>query len=726
MDESSRFSLSFDDLTPLDRTYTGGAEMHELQQSESTLLGRSVTPVSARPSTVSGPAKKIGQIALKGAKYAAFGIGGLIGGSIALTGAITVAAVYVATSPISSCCLAIIHKHKLSRNKQRLTAILQEKLTLLAANKPEGASSRSISERHPEPIREVSVGKELQDIESRLHLLTAGENHIRAQIAKNRRNIVASCITFLPVVGHLTAGVYMKYKNPDAQGAGDAVLQSCIPEGTHLIRSQFYRLNNSAKKNEYIGHAEEAGTWNMPESTWGEKITVPVMRLPGSPSSLSGMEWSCDSGPIDYTKPTMVLFHATSETATDLSDRAQFYRNLGFNIIAVTMGGYPGSDEGVRTSEVSSYQDANAVMEYLKEKGATDVAVQGLSVGGSLAFAAADLHPDIVKYVIAEQTFTNFEEVASNWFKNLHLPEFIARGAARSTFVKGEIVPGVFKDGKPYTTDGGDNVGKASRLQCPVFAVKAGNDAMMGRAKQKGEFSRDFADDLLDARYGEAHNESTNRLVVEGRHCQNVVSKDSNRHEVEPLVAQLCEAFSLDFLIKKELLTYLRWSAGVLSDEEPDQTQMSAVVRKYPQFFSADGGMIMNSVFHSHPSLGNDLQFMLAAVKIDPQNLRYAGPAMRENISLLGAAVKKDTSGTVLQHIDPDIRKKNNRVINEAITATAPENLPALILLLCGPSGPIPPEDEQKYPYRHDESFKESVLEEDPDLINRFPPEIDV
>ncbi len=385
----------------------------------------------------------------------------------------------------------------------------------------------------------------------------------RHKLKKQMQQAFTSTFYLIPFVGVAAAAAYLKATTPDIQdtgvhGAIEALAQQLFEGRQKMIQGMLYQLNgktltqrdqmyaqerraaqralppNHPDKNKPIErqyysvvipqlikqhlHAKE--TPIVVERGDGEQHHLHAYTYPANRQNLEG-----SSRHLDLTKPTVVIFHGNAQLAENMFLQAKTYIDAGFNVVTATMGGYPGSDESIQTSEVSTYQDAHAIMNYLKSQGVTDVIVHGTSVGGSLAFAAAELHPDLVKVVIADQTFNRAKDVAANLIRNkidrgFFVPSSLVRGAVGAGFPVGEVVPGVYtREGAPYLTDGLNNARKAAVIQAEVIAIKSSRDIFMGRVGDQTQgYQENFADDLIRARYPQGV--SPEHLIpFDGEHC---------------------------------------------------------------------------------------------------------------------------------------------------------------------------------------------------------------
>jgi len=108
------------------------------------------------------------------------------------------------------------------------------------------------------------------------------------------------------------------------------------------------------------------------------------------------------------------------ETMFYESQWLDFYLSQGFSVFLFNYSGY-GRSQGFPTPS-ALLADGNAVLEYLRRRGYTQVAVHGRSIGGIVACELAQAHPDLVKLLIADRTFSSLATVAKylygNWAVN--------------------------------------------------------------------------------------------------------------------------------------------------------------------------------------------------------------------------------------------------------------------------------------------------------------------
>lgn len=356
------------------------------------------------------------------------------------------------------------------------------------------------------------------------------QNNIKIENAKFYRHekviiFVASFFAVIPLVGVFMAGYFLKkhlvnIKETGIRGAFEAITQIFFSFLYRIVQKAFFPLsqidfktfNLKYKKLEIVEALSKKTAFL--KKIQGREFLISIKRenkrteLPIITAPAKDKEFS-------YSEPLMVIFHGNFSTAFELEAYAKFYQNCGLHVVIVSMAGYPGTfDMKTETNEISSCQDVYSSLSFLRKKGAKKIGVHGSSIGGTRALIAAELFPRLVRLVIADQTFDNIKNVTANHFNNMKspLPSCFVRGLAGTAFIAGEAVPGVLDhDGKPYKTDGFDNLRKVALLRerakegsvCDLFAIRSSHDHLMTRMNAKKE---DFAESLVIARYGKKKN----------------------------------------------------------------------------------------------------------------------------------------------------------------------------------------------------------------------------
>ena len=257
---------------------------------------------------------------------------------------------------------------------------------------------------------------------------------------------------------------------------------------------------------------------------------------------------------VDKSKPTMVVFHGNGGTGDDMCQTANYYKELGWNVVTVTMGGYPGSDEGLRTTEATTIQDTKAVLDHLKkEHGVTTIGVHGYSIGGSLAINATRLSPD-VKLVVADRTFTTARNVGGNLVRNLFgivskkvAPEGATKSVVGTVFPKGKSVPGVSEGIK---TNGLNNIESVENFNGHFVSVGGTNDFLMQKHGKGDETN--FATELQGAHKPRDSSTISKSFLTDQEHHDPDFTDLSNVAEVTVNIRDKIQGALLDLAIKDE------------------------------------------------------------------------------------------------------------------------------------------------------------------------------
>jgi len=104
------------------------------------------------------------------------------------------------------------------------------------------------------------------------------------------------------------------------------------------------------------------------------------------------------------------------ETMAYESHWLDFYLSQGCNVFLFNYSGF-GRSQGHPTPNTLA-SDGNAVIEFLRRRGFTQIGVHGRSIGGITACSLARAHPDVVKILVADRTFSTLAKAATHTFGN--------------------------------------------------------------------------------------------------------------------------------------------------------------------------------------------------------------------------------------------------------------------------------------------------------------------
>jgi len=102
------------------------------------------------------------------------------------------------------------------------------------------------------------------------------------------------------------------------------------------------------------------------------------------------------------------------ETMVFESQWLDFYLSQGCSIFLFNYSGFGRS--GGQPSPATLASDGDAVIKFLVQRGAKQIGVHGRSIGGIAACHLAARHPDVIRYLVADRTFSTLSRVAKCTF----------------------------------------------------------------------------------------------------------------------------------------------------------------------------------------------------------------------------------------------------------------------------------------------------------------------
>jgi len=114
-----------------------------------------------------------------------------------------------------------------------------------------------------------------------------------------------------------------------------------------------------------------------------------------------------------FSGPTIVWCNPNAayyETMVYQTTILNFYLERGCNLFLFNWTGYGRSTGYVQPSAIP--EDGEAVIEFLKSKGITEIGVHGRSIGNLASCHLARKYPEVVKFLIADRTFSKLKLVA--------------------------------------------------------------------------------------------------------------------------------------------------------------------------------------------------------------------------------------------------------------------------------------------------------------------------
>lgn len=361
----------------------------------------------------------------------------------------------------------------------------------------------------------INKGKLTLDIVNRY--LATCRRKTQAKTARLYRSLIADACALIPLIGaHLSWRIATDYKGKSFTPVFSRGVQHLL-ENAPKFSSKFLFCGRSKDEN-FMTRIPSYNSLKIPVKTSVRNRSIQAFYQQASVNPRKKIKaFAEDDGyystpfyskPFYSENPTVVLFHHAGEGGETMYYIGEKYRQMGFNVLAVTIGGYRGSPD-VTTSEKSMYHDIEAIKQFLKVQGVREVAWHGVSLGTGLAMhAAADANPEglTTLFVVADQPYDSAAGVAYNLFGSL------GEGVLRAGLPEGHAVE--FLDDKKSFTDGLNNLKKAEKLKelnIPLICSEGTNDFLMGRNKVNGRYLDNFALDLLKTRYSE---EEWNQFVI--------------------------------------------------------------------------------------------------------------------------------------------------------------------------------------------------------------------
>lgn len=232
-----------------------------------------------------------------------------------------------------------------------------------------------------------------------------------------------------------------------------------------------------------------------------------------------------------FNQKTIILFHPNADNLNGMAPYFDYYKKKGLNVLAVTMGGYQGSDT-VPVSEATVYEDAIGSIDWIKkELGAVngDILCHGTSLGAALAVSAGYFRPGVA--VIADQGFTTVDDAAYHFVATLVTKKtFCPLGALAGAIAKGVMKTQLslsYTKASGFKLDGLDNKRKLKEMRKnkasgALLAISTTQDRLMNKFRlfPCWQSPGNLADDLVKARYRE--NLLSNHHTYDAEHVEKV------------------------------------------------------------------------------------------------------------------------------------------------------------------------------------------------------------
>lgn len=342
-----------------------------------------------------------------------------------------------------------------------------------------------------------------------------------AELRDSSRKIAASIFMSIPIAGVFAAGAFLVKTSPHPVAGNTTMKQifrafneHCVYDFKGLGRETLFPLGQTSKTlEEFYGDEDEVrhlfdGQFMKPSEKMAhlgaEQGYVKVDRGDGLEHEIRCQHINTTGNHVDQT---VLIFNPPEAVAEEMAEAALLFKKAGWNVMLVTLGGYPGSDQEVLTDEISVIQDVNAVLKLLDNIGVDNIGLYGPSISGTAASMHAINLSDKVKCFVPDRPFTSPTSLVGNTIKNFGgigkiIPTGLAKALMSVTFPTEIPVPGVTgKDGQPYKTDGFANVDKIANYHGIFRAIGADQDYLMGKDFEEkfGRYRSNFAEILSNA-----------------------------------------------------------------------------------------------------------------------------------------------------------------------------------------------------------------------------------
>lgn len=131
---------------------------------------------------------------------------------------------------------------------------------------------------------------------------------------------------------------------------------------------------------------------------------------------------------IPNSKGTIILFHGYGGNKSSLLDKAEVFRNLGFNTFLVDFMGSGGSEGNQTTIGFLEAEQVKSSYEFVKQKGENTIFLFGTSMGAVAIMKAISDYEVNPKGIIIECPFGSMYKTVCARFESMNLPTFPMAG----------------------------------------------------------------------------------------------------------------------------------------------------------------------------------------------------------------------------------------------------------------------------------------------------------
>ena len=185
----------------------------------------------------------------------------------------------------------------------------------------------------------------------------------------------------------------------------------------------------------------------------------------------SNKEIECWSIKTENPKGTVILFHGFSDEKSSLLDKADVFRELGYNTFLVDFMGSGGSEGNRTTVGFWEAKQVKTCLDYLTENGEKTIYLFGSSMGAVAVMKAISDYGISPKGIILECPFGTMYQTVCTRFKTMNAPTFPMAGLL--------VFWGGAQNG--FWAFGHNPIDYAKKITCPTLLFHGAKDAKVSK-----------------------------------------------------------------------------------------------------------------------------------------------------------------------------------------------------------------------------------------------------
>lgn len=132
--------------------------------------------------------------------------------------------------------------------------------------------------------------------------------------------------------------------------------------------------------------------------------------------------------PQEDAMGNIILFHGYGGEKSSMMDKAEAFRDMGYNILLVDFMGSGASSGHTTTIGYHEAQNVQAAFDYIKNKNQLPVILFGTSMGAAAILKSIDDRKVKPDYIILECPFGTMQQTVDARFRNMGIPKFPMSG----------------------------------------------------------------------------------------------------------------------------------------------------------------------------------------------------------------------------------------------------------------------------------------------------------